>query len=128
MKIEQRGVVITEVPGFRSITVKADGGDARVVLAVYNLESPLEFVPATLAELIEALQEAHKHALQIAGIRPESENTTGPWDRLEDIPEHITRVWDNVDDLWERNGRYPETGWNYGRESARESAPFRLHL
>jgi|SRR5882757_705037 len=78
VKIEQRGVVITEVPGFESITVQAvKPGQCNVLLqsAYGSTKHPWAFSIQELTTLRDALTEALRQAALIMGTgRPGAAN------------------------------------------------------
>jgi hypothetical protein len=130
MKIEKRGVRITAVPGLESITVEQDTystGGVHILLKGLSVNQR-EFERGTsygikeLGELIEALQAAQQEAQQMAGMPSFVKDDEGPWERLEDIPEHITRIYDKENDSWGVQELRDET-----EEIQRKYAPYRLY-
>lgn len=95
MKIEQRGVVITEVPYFGSITV--DSPDS---IRLDGDSYPIEGVTA----LRDALTEALKQAAQMSGSLNVRLLSPGVWNSGDPEPTDITEVRDRDGDVWERDG------------------------
>jgi hypothetical protein len=99
MKIEKRGIVITEVPGVEWI--KVDSAEVQVKLTVH--EYVLHYTPETLGQFVEALTAARNAAEELV------ERLGGlPEPRVfwvgESIPDDVITVVDCNDLRWRRTG------------------------
>lgn len=125
MKIEKLGIRITELP-FEQ-TIRTDGNEIVI-------ESPLDvttrrYSAASAAALRDAL------TVVLDGIAREAADGNDPWDRLEDVPTYVQKVWDSQDDLWCRDGRdglrrygagwIAEDGTRSGPATNQKYGPFR---
>jgi hypothetical protein len=97
MKIEKRGIVITEVPGVEWIKVDS-AEEIQVKLTVH--EYVLHYTPETLGQFIEALTEARNAAQDIAG----TPTTPLVFADGDSIPDSVTKVVDCEGDTWRRIG------------------------
>lgn len=105
MKIENRGIEITDVPGITRITTGPspyDDGTTGAHIRLMETELYLEAGP--LAELIEALQAAHA-ALTATPAGPGREPKTRVFSAGDSIPipTGVMAVEDSDGDLWHRN-------------------------
>jgi hypothetical protein len=107
VKIVKRGIRITDVPGVEYIeTVPANLPEPdydNIVIKFHDHGYPVNYGPAELGELIQALTEARNSF-------GAGQNDSGPWAHLKDVPAHVTAVWDRDHDKIQRSDRYG-TGW-----------------
>lgn len=108
MKIEKRGILITELPAGMEVETVSTG--IRIDRTIYNEDQ--------VREIRDALN-------IVLGEDPVS--LDGPWNQLEDIPASVTEVWDRQDDHLERLGG-AGGNWDTGNDDPRWSSlygPFR---
>ncbi len=96
MKIENRGISITDVPRVRNIVVESD----RVSIQFEHSESIWTWTLAELREFHAAISEALKYDPEspVAPVKPEKTE----WHEGDPEPEGVTEVIDCDDDPWER--------------------------
>lgn len=112
MKIEKRGIRITEVPGVDyiegvpggNVTIQFSGG---AYLATWPAEGARE------------LRDALAEALGLDSLK-------GPWYRFEEIPQSVPAVLDKDGDQWRRvdNGVFESVGSALPQEGMNVYAPF----
>jgi hypothetical protein len=126
MKIEKLGVRITDICGAESIEITPDeraehGVTIKVTYAIGALLYGIE----QFGQHIDALKSAHAEAAAMAGMPTVAR---GPWSRLEDVPAEVTAVYDNENDLWERDGHrwFAQTGEYDGPATNKKYSPYRL--
>lgn len=107
MKITKHGVTITDVPGVESIVIADGAAEITFTERAMAYASPLPM----LKEFRDALSAAIRELEGISGVA--SVRPDGPWDRAEEIPDDIDRVFDCDGDDWRRNSN-SFSGWSCG--------------
>jgi hypothetical protein len=127
MKIEKLGVRITEICGAESIEITPDeraehGVTIKITYAIGALLYGIE----QFGQHIDALKSAHAEAAAMAARS--ASVARGPWDRLEDVPQRVNRVWDYQDGRWDRasDGVWVDMDGNDASASSNKYSPFRL--
>lgn len=110
MKIESRGIVITNMPGFERITVTAEG---RAEIIYAGVWAPRWFSLSELTEMRDALTTAIEHVQQmaprsLAGRKPRAWLRTEP---ATEPPEGVTRVRDKDGDVWTWDPDSSDSRW-----------------
>jgi hypothetical protein len=99
MKIEQGGIVITEVPGIASIELRPDGITVLDVGQHYGIEFTLE----EATQLRDALNVIIEHADRAERPEMPEQKTAAPrtWRLGDEQPEGVTTVTDSDGDRWD---------------------------
>lgn len=135
MQINRMGVRITDAPGIDDILVQPNTAFEHGVAVEITRDANYDrFTIAELNEHIEALTAARDAANEMAQL-PVKTDDRGPWDRLEDVPIGIDRVWDRDNDHWDRatsvtnwGAWVAETGTYSGPATNQKYGPFRIEL
>ena len=121
MKIEHRGVDITDIPYFDSITVTPSG--VELVESSYDDEARQTLTIVQLTELRNALSAAldHARAMDYPALRQGSIREPRTWKAGDPEPDGVTEVEDKDHDHWVRRagGQWQEAAtlavmpWSY---------------
>ncbi len=118
MNIRENGFIVTGLPVAESIHVEPDGDSFRIIVrgTAYTPEEWRVFTDACVYVRD-----------RLAGMVPQTvpESADGPWDRIEDVPAHISRVLDRDGDQW---GRVSDGDWPEPSDYLNRYAPFSLRL
>ncbi len=117
MKIENKGIEITELPGVARLVVEKDAGSEHGVRLVLHM-APSNFTSHRfgldeMRELIAGLQAAVIEAERMAGVP--STGGTVYWETIQDVPADVVTLLDRVGDRVYRIRN--SGGWTFSFQS-----------